>query len=399
MHVSFLTHYFPPEVGAPQARISALARALAARGMAVTVHTGAPHYPDGRIPPPYRNRLFARERDGDVTVVRSVVYPTPNRGVARRLVDHAVTAAGMVATAPLTPRADVVVAETPPLFTAAAGVAYARAKRAALVLNVADRWPESVVQLGALRRPRLIGAAEALEARCYRAARSIAVPTEGLAGALGRHPDALGRVVHVPPAVDLGAFDVEPVDADRRGPLRILYAGTVGLAQGVATLVRAVRLAGPDVAELTIAGSGAELPEVRREAAGLDGSVRLLGIVEHAEIPRLYREADVAAVLLRDRPVLAGALPTKLFEGMAAGRALVLSAGGEAARLVARHGCGVVVPPEDPAALAAALRALAADRERVAALGERARRAARAYGRDRLADRWERLLVEAVGHR
>ena len=81
MRVVFLTHYFPPEVGAPQTRIAELAAGLRARGIDVTVHTGFPHYPDGRVPPPYRIRPLRRERGPDGTpIVRSAVYPAPNSG-------------------------------------------------------------------------------------------------------------------------------------------------------------------------------------------------------------------------------------------------------------------------------------------------------------------------------
>ncbi|MGH2844683.1 MAG: glycosyltransferase, partial [Thermoleophilaceae bacterium] len=181
--MTILTHYYPPEVGAPQARLSTLARLLAERGVEVTVHTGFPHYPDGRIKPPHRNRPWAEERGGPVRVVRSLVYPAPNRGFAKRLANHLSFAASSVATSPRAGPADVVIAETPPLLVAAAGVAYARLKRAALVLNVSDRWPASAVELGALRDRRAIELAERLERWCYRNARAIAVPTAGLEAA------------------------------------------------------------------------------------------------------------------------------------------------------------------------------------------------------------------------
>ena len=86
MRVLFLTHYFPPEAGAPQTRIAELARGLRERGIEVTVHTGFPNYPDGLIAPPYRNRPLQREcaRDG-TRIVRSAVYAAPNAGFTRRV--------------------------------------------------------------------------------------------------------------------------------------------------------------------------------------------------------------------------------------------------------------------------------------------------------------------------
>ena len=396
MRAVFLTHYYVPEAGAPQARIAALAAGLARSGWDVTVHTGFPHYPAGRVLAPYRNRPLLRERGpGGERVVRSAIYPVANRGFARRLLNHLSLCGSALATAPASGPADVVVVESPPLFLAAAGVGYAAAKRAPLVLNVADRWPASAVELGALRDARAVRAAETLEAWIYRRAAAVTVPTEGLEAALSAHPDAAGRVARMAPAVDLERFDTGGAAAS--GPLRVLYAGTVGLAHGLETLLEAARLAGPEVARVTIAGGGAE---AERLAAGASGAARFLGVVAAEEVPALYAEADAGVVLLRDLPIFAGALPTKLLECMAAGRPVVLSARGESAALVERSGAGLVVPPEDPRALADALRSLAADPELRARLGAAGREAVRA-GYDRAASvrAWAALLERVVAQR
>jgi glycosyltransferase involved in cell wall biosynthesis len=387
LRVVFLTHYFPPEVGAPQTRIAELAAGLRARGLDVTVHTGFPHYPDGRIAAPYRNRPLRRERAPDgVRIVRSAVFPAANRGFARRLADHLAFAASALATAPATGPADVVVAETPPLFLAAAATAY---KRAPLVLHVADLWPASAVELGALHDRRAIALAERLEHWAYGHARTIVVPTRGIAERLERHPAAAGKVVHVPPAVDIRRFAALP-DPPPDGPLHVLYAGTVGMAQGVETLLEAAQLA-PEV-RVTVAGGGAHAEAVARAAPA---NVEVLGTVPADRVPALYGAAHAGAVLLRDLPLFAGALPTKLLECMAAGRPVVLAARGEAADLVGTKGAGVVVAPDDPGGLARALRELAANRRRAAALGARGRDAAREFDRAASVDRWAALLQGA----
>jgi glycosyltransferase involved in cell wall biosynthesis len=399
MRVIFLTHYFPPEVGAPQVRIEALARGLARRGAVVTVHTCVPHYPDGQIREPYRNRVYQVGHEGSIRVARSIVYPAPNRGFLKRIAGHASSALGAVLTSPLTGRADVVVAESPPLFTGAAAIAYAATKRAALVVNVADRWPASAVELGALRQRRLIDAASWLEQRCYRAAAELVSVSDRMAAELEALDSARGKVRVIGPAVDVEAFRQGPPPAGR--PLRLLYAGTVGAAQGLETVVEAARLAGPDAVQLTIAGDGAEAAAIRDS---LDRSrvanVRMLGSVPHDQVPGLYADAHAAVVALRALPIFDEAIPTKLLEAMAAGRAVLLSGRGEAARLVSRHEAGIVVAPESPAALAAGLRQLAHDPDRLQALGAAGRRAAaEKFSRERFIDRWWDLLQAVTGPR
>jgi glycosyltransferase involved in cell wall biosynthesis len=400
VRICFLTHYFPPEAGAPQTRIDLLARTLAARGDAVTVHTGFPHYPSGVIPDPYRNRPWQRERGDGITIVRSAVYPAANRGFGRRLTDHASFGLSALATAALSGPVDVVVGETPPLFTAAAGVAYAAGKRAAYVVNVADRWPESAVQLGALRNPRVVAAATGLERFTYRHADLVTAPTQGIVAALQSVPEAGSKARRLWPVVDLGRFSPlrEAVPGEPGSPLELLYAGTVGLAQDLEVLIRASKLAGAEVVQTTIVGDGADAGRLRNviSAERVD-NVAMVGAVAAARIPGLYASADAAAVLLRDLPIFMGALPTKLLEAMAAATPVLLAARGESAELVGAAGAGVVVAPGSVSALADGIRALAADPARRLRLG----RAGRAYaedhfGAERSGDAWTAALTDAV---
>ena len=403
MRLRVLSHYYPPEVGAPQTRLEALARGLAAGGVEVTVHTGFPHYPDGEIKPPFRNRPLRSERSDGVRVMRSWVYAAPNRGFGRRLANHASLAASALAAAPAGGPADVLLVETPPLLLAGAAVAYARAKRARLVLNVADLWPDSAVEMGTLSSPRAVAAARLVERGAYREAAAIGCPTKGIFATLSGRPESAGKAALMRPAVDLERFvgatartrSTAERGAGQGQPLRALYAGTVGLAHGLGTLLDAAGQA--EEVAVTIAGDGADAPALRaRLAAEGPANVRMLGAVPAERIPELYAEADVAVVMLRDLPIFEGALPTKLLEAMAAARPVVLAARGEAARLVEAAGCGLVVAPEDPRALAQALAALAVDPARRAAMGAAGRRAAeRDFGREAWLRRWHDLLAAA----
>jgi colanic acid biosynthesis glycosyl transferase WcaI len=392
VQVLLLTHYYPPELGAAPARIAALARGLAERGLEVSVHTGFPNYPSGTIEAPYRNRLLAIQHDGPVRVLRSAVYPTPNRGFARRLANHTVFAAGALATCAAAGPVDVVIAETPPLFTAAAGVAYARLKGAKLALNVSDLWPESAIELGALGAGRAAAGAHALARACYRRASLIAAPTRGIVESLAGREEARGKVVHVPPAVDLERFAAIPERQPHRdAPLRVLYAGTLGIAQGVDLLLQAAALAGPEVVELRIAGEGPDGAALKERARGL-ANVELLGAVAAARIPALYEGVDAGVVPLRDLPVFEGALPTKLFEALAAGRPAIVAARGEAAGLVREAGAGLAVEPGDAEALAEAFRRLRADPQAALEMGRRGRVCARGFDREAAVELWHKLI-------
>jgi glycosyltransferase involved in cell wall biosynthesis len=333
-----------------------------------------------------------------VRVLRSVVYPAANRGFHRRLADHTVFAAGALATSHAAGPVDVVVAETPPLFTAAAGAGYARLKRARLVLNVSDLWPESAIELGALGNRRAAGAAHSLARLCYREAALITAPTRGIVDALAGRPEAIGKVAHVPPAVDLARFESIALSTPAAdAPLRVLYAGTLGMAQGARALIQAAALAGPEIIELTIAGEGPDATALRAEIQALAlSNVKMLGAVASDRIPTLYEGADAGVVPLRNRPVFAGALPTKLFEVLAAGKPAIVAARGEAAQLVLDARAGLAVAPEDPQALANAFAQLHAGPAEALAMGARGREKAREFDRAAAVQRWWELLTSGL---
>jgi glycosyltransferase involved in cell wall biosynthesis len=374
VRIAFVSHYFHPEVGAAQTRILETARLLRARGHRVTVLTGMPNYPDGIIPAPYRRRVRMIESLEGVRVVRTAVYPAPNRGFGRRLLNHASFAVTSILGACAVGKVDVVVAETPPLFSAVASVPIARMLGARLLLNVADLWPESAVQLGMLKNRRAIQLAEALERFAYDHADTVTVPTPGMRTILFGRGYGVNKVKLLPNAVDVDRFAVVPPPGGERR--RALYCGTVGLAQGVGTLLEAARLLEEQDSsvELEIVGDGAERDalEAWTQRAGLT-RVRFVGRVSREEVPRRVAAADITVMTLRDVPLFEDALPTKLLEYMAAGRPVVASATGQAARMVEEVGAGIPCPPEDPTALAAAINRLAEDKELAWAMGRRGR--------------------------
>jgi colanic acid biosynthesis glycosyl transferase WcaI len=395
----FVTHYFHPEVGAAQTRILELAQELSAHGHDVTVLTGFPNYPDGVVPAAYRGRRFQVERMGDLRVMRTAVYPAPNRGVARRLLNHTSFALSALAFSRRTGPADAVIVETPPLFTAAAGVLVARLKRAPLLLNVADLWPDAVIQFGALPNRPVMAAARAIERFAYRNANVIAVPTPGLQRLLRERGRPAEQIVLVPHGVDPARFprgaDAQPV------PRRVVYCGTIGMGHAVGTLIEAARMleeAG-DRHELLIVGDGAERAELEARVGqwGLNG-VTFAGRLPRDELPELLATAEVTVATQRNLPLLADALSTKVLEYMAAARPVVAAASGWTAEVVEDADAGTSCPPERPEALAEAIAGLTANPGRARAMGLNGRRYVEAKLTRRIAvERIERALQSMLG--
>lgn len=401
MKIVYLSQYFPPEMGAPAARVSELARAWAERGHEVHVLTGFPNHPTGVVPPQYRGRIRQRERWGAVDVLRTWIYATPNRGIARRSLAFVSFASSSVVLGALDPKirdADLIIATSPQFLCAVGGYALSQILRVPFVLEIRDLWPQSVVEVGALsaRHPVVLGL-ERVEQFLYRQADMLVSVTDSFCDVWKSQGVDPSKMRVIKNGVDLRRFEPSPPDEAVRqalgcsGKFVVSYVGTHGMAQRLATLLDAAELLRDDPEiQIVLVGEGAERAGLmaNAKARGLT-NVRFLGQQPRDSIPGLIAASDLVAVLLRDAPLFEKVLPSKMFEIMGCARPIVLGVRGEAEALLREAEAGWVVPPEDPKALAAAIRAAKADPESRRQRGESGLRYVRAhYDRDRLAQRY-----------
>jgi glycosyltransferase involved in cell wall biosynthesis len=387
MRVLIVTHYFPPEAGAPQARLSALAATWATGGDDVTVLTGMPNHPTGVLPPSYRRAVLRRELADGYRVVRTWLYATPNEGVVRKTLGHLSFMASSVllgwrASGP----ADVVVVSSPTFFSILSGWLLARLKRARFVVEIRDLWPAIFVELGVLTNRRVISLLERMELAAYAAADQVVVVSEGFRGDLIRRGVPAAKVHTVRNGVDPGRFTPSTVASPglrarlgaAPGDCLVLYAGTHGISQELSAIADAAALLGGQAIHggairFAFVGDGADKRRLERRIADLGlRNVVLLPGVPNAEMPELLAAADICLVPLRRVPLFATFIPSKMFEYLATGKAVIGSVTGEAARILAEAGA-VVVPPQDSASLAAAIAELAASPALRATIGQEGR--------------------------
>jgi glycosyltransferase involved in cell wall biosynthesis len=400
LRLAILTQYYPPETGAPQARLGDLAARLAARGHEVVVLTAMPNYPSGRVQPEWQGRVVARERRDGVDVRRSWIAPTATRSTPRQLWTYATFAGSVTVTAPFRLRsADVLLWESPPLFLAPTAYLVARRLGARLVMNVSDLWPKAAADLGVLHEGRLLSAFERLERWAYRRAALVSCQTEGVADGVREREPAAHTVVF-PNGVDVARFDrarVAPADRAALGlkpdAFLVGYVGNFGRFQALDQVVDAASaLRHRDDIRFVMIGAGPCRDEIVQRAATLD-NVRVLDAVPNDRVAPILATLDAAVVPLADVPVQEGARPAKMFELAALEVPFVYCGGGEGAA-IARACAMPVVPPEQPAALAAAIETMAATpAEERAASGRTARAHVIAhFDRAVIAERMERVL-------
>ena len=429
MRVLIVTRYFPPETGAPQARLSGLAATWAADGDEVTVLTGMPSHPTGVLPPSYRRAVLRRERRDGYRVVRTWLYATPDEGVARKTLGHlSFMASSVLLGGRSSGPADVVVVSSPTFFSILSGWLLARLKRARLVVEVRDLWPAIFVELGVLTSRPVIRVLERLELAAYAAADQVVVVSEGFRADLLRRGVPSAKVHTITNGVDLDRFAPAPEPSGERRELRarlgarsgdclVLYAGTHGTSQALTAIADAAarldngcsaagtadrtlgsaagRAAAFDGRAIRFAfvGEGADKKRLERRVAELGlGNVALLPGVASAEMPALLAAADICLAPLRKVPLFATFIPSKMFEYLAAGKPVIGSVAGEAAQILAEAGA-VVVPPEDSGSLAAAIAALAADPQLLAEIGRAGRVfVERCHDRAALAREYRKIL-------
>jgi glycosyltransferase involved in cell wall biosynthesis len=375
---------------------------LTEAGHRVTVICEFPNHPHGIVPPEYRGRLVEDDRSRAHRVLRVWVKANPEKTQRTRLAFYLSYAAMATAVAPRAGRADVVLATSPPLFTALAGVAVAKLNNAPFVLDIRDLWPAAAVSLGQMSGGAPLRVAEALERYLYREATAVAAVTRPFCEHIDRMRGRPPRAVYLPNGTLERFFETgEPAErtllGGADGAFVVTFAGTHGIAQGLPSVLDAAEQSSGSL-HFAFVGDG-PLKEQLVESAQARGlaNVSFARAVPPEQVVPILAASDALLVPLSSQPLFADFIPSKLFDALAVGKPVLLAAQGESARLLERSGGGIAVPPENPDELARAARWLSEHLDESAAMGRRGREFARAYLRSEQARRLEELLLDVTG--
>lgn len=391
MKILFFTENFPPETNAAATRVFERAAYWAKWGHDVTVITCQPNFPSGRLFDGYENR-YATESMQGIRVVRVKTYIASNRGVGRRILDFLSFMVTGYLAARREPRPDVVVSTSPQFFAAVAAWWFAKRRGLRYVFELGDLWPASITAVGAMKANIGLRLIEMLELKMYRDADSVVALTDSFKRNLVSRGIPAGKIAVVINGVDLPRYAPRPRDPALAAELGIGaddfvvgYVGTHGMAHALDNVLDAAeRLADTPNVVFLFAGPGAERERLVAEAArrGLS-NVKFLAPQPKDRVPAVWSLCNVALVHLKDTPVFAEVIPSKIFEAMGMGLP-VLFAGpeGDGSAIVAKRGAGIVVAPEEPAALADAVRALATDPAHTRALAAASHAAAPFHSRE-----------------
>ena len=399
-------NYYPEPIGiAPL--MTELAEGLVKRGHQVRVVTAMPNYPERRIYDLYQGKWYLSEERNGVTVDRSWVWIRPLPRLLDRLLLDGTFVLNSFPQAASRWRPDVILATVPPLPICVPATVLAWLRRTPVVLNVQDIQHEAAIHVGLLENKALIRTFETLEKFAYRYATKISVIADGFTDNLLAKGVPAEKIELIPNWTNVDWIRPMPKESNHfrkahqlEGKFVVLYAGNIGLTQDLPTAIKAAtRLNHIPEIQFVIVGESRAIARVRQYCQMFGANnVTILGFQPREKLPEMLAAADVGLVLQKHN-VIAFNMPSKIPLLLASGCAIAASVPptGTAAKAVTNSGGGVVVPPENPEALAAAILDLYQNPDKIATLARQGRQhALDFYSLDQALNRYESLFAQVI---
>ena len=365
MRILFITHYFDPE---PLLAGMPFARALQDLGHQMQVLTGFPHYPGGKIYDGYKLKLFQREVIDGVKIHRTWVYPSHDRSSAKRFLTYTSLGLSAMTLGPcLVDQADVAFVYSPPATIWLPAAAIRLWRRIPFVYNIQDMWPDALASSTMVKNQMALKLVDQVCRFFYRKADRIVAQSNGFKNLLIERGVPSDNIDVVYNWCDDTKIKPTPYDETlaaklgMAGRFNILFAGGMGKGQALSAIIETANLIKdemPDV-QFVFLGSGIEKELLVRRTSELQlTNVKFLERCPPAEVGKYLSLAQVMLVHLKDNLIHEITVPSKIQAYMNVGKPILIGAIGDAAELVVNAGAGIKCQPENPQALAQAVRTL-----------------------------------------
>ena len=405
MQILLLTQFYSPEVRTAPTNLASLAEDLQAKGHDVTVITGFPNHPFGRIYDGYRLKLWQWDEIRGVRILRLPLFPDHGQSKWRRMLNYgsfALSAMTLGAFFARNIKADVLFVYFAPLTIGWVSALFKRLYRMPVVYWVTDLWPENLQATGVQLGTRAGAAIRRFEKWGYRQAETICVNSPGFVSNLVEKGVSTTKVEVVEEWADESLFFPSEPDEELReqfgfaGKFNIVYGGNLGTVQYLSTVVEAAQLVQDlEDVQFVFIGDG-------NDKENLKGQVESLGLCNVSFIPyqpieqihRFFALSDALLVHLKREPIFTLQVPSKVIAYLACGRPVICGMAGTAETIVTEAQAGLCCPPEDPQSMAEQVRALyAMSQSEREAMGARGRQAyLTRYTRHIQLDRFEQVL-------
>ena len=328
-----------------------------------------------------RRGLYAEQVFDGVRVLRSYIYPAIHRSYFWRIIAFFSFMFSSILTALRVKDVDLVLGTTPPIFQAVSALVVASLRGKPFLLEVRDLWPEFGISMGVLKNPIVIALSRWLENFLYKRANHILVNSPAYREYMLAKGVPANKVTYIPYGTDVDMFNPSidgssiRKELDLENKFAVLYAGALGQANDIDTLLRAAeRLKKEESIKFVLFGDGKEKTRLVTEAQNKNlTNVMFAGTRPKKDMPMVVASADACLAILQDIPAFRTTYPNKVFDYMAAGRPSIIVIDGITRELIeASHG-GVYVTPADDAMLAQKILELAHNPEQAKTMGANAR--------------------------
>lgn len=344
MKIGLLTQYYKPEMGAPQNRLYEMVRGLKELGNEVYIVTSMPNYPTGKIFPEYQGKIVSHEIMDDIAIKRYWLYASNARKVIPRIWNMVSFSCMALFSACYLRKLhlDYLIVESPPLTLGIVGIMLAKIAKCKLVANISDIWPLSAKELGAISEGRLYHILEQLEHKIYHSAHICMGQSQEIVNHIAAHG---GKNVYLfRNGVDPTRFPLS-IQQSITHPIKLVYAGLLGFAQGVADICKSINFAEIG-AEFHIYGAGGEQDEIEQYLQQHPNKgIYYHGVVSRYELPIKLQSAHLTLVPLVKN--IYGAVPSKIYESMAAGLPIMFIGEGEGAKIIQENDIGLIANAKD----------------------------------------------------
>lgn len=358
----FSQYYFPEGVPKPHE----LAEELAANGHEVSVLTGYPHYPGGKLAEGYRLGLFKRETIRNIPVLRLFELPYHSTNALLRMANYLSFMISAPFGAFFTPKCDVIYVWHPPLTIGVAAWLLAKLKGVPFVYDVQDIWPDFVVLSGMTREGSLqVRVMRWLEKFVYKRAHHLIVQTEaGRENFVGKGVER-EKISILPHWIDEKMFGEG--DANERDSLRekygwqdkfvLLFAGNLGIVQGLDSVIEAAKYIPNGNARIVFMGDGTDKPRLEKIAEELNvgDKVQFVERQPAERMPAFMAAADALLVHLKKSELAKYVIPSKTVAYLASGKPILMATGGASEDLIKQANAGITVEPENSEKIAATI--------------------------------------------
>jgi glycosyltransferase involved in cell wall biosynthesis len=342
--ILIISNYYPPEQGAAANRIEQLALKLLQNNYRVSVVCPLGNYPKGVLFPEYKGKFSVTENRDNISVKRLWIYPSVSKNVVVRILSILSFSSSLFFYLLFRKTPKKVIVQSPPLLLSFLSVLVLSLKKKKIILNVSDLWPLAAIELEALKKDSLSHKFSLFfEQFIYKRATLI----------LGQSNEIITHIHSLFPEKKCFLYrnfpdhevDEIAIKTEENQPIKLFYAGLLGIAQGVLELCQNIDLKGLNV-ELHLFGDGAEKNEIERFIlAQKEQKIVFHGMLDRKALHEKLQAFDIAIVPLKTR--IYGSVPSKIFEYGALGFPILYFGGGEGETIVNEHKLGWVVAVEN----------------------------------------------------